>query len=344
MGGVTSSIAAKFAFFPPTPPSYTVIAAADEYPCSQFHIPELPRRDGVDVLKLRTRRSNEIVAVHIKHPKASATLLYSHGNAADLGQMFELFVELSLRLRVNLMGYDYSGYGQSTGKPTECNTYADIDAVYKCLKEQYGAKDEQLILYGQSVGSGPTIDLASRIPNLRAVILHSPILSGLRVLYPVKRTYWFDIYKNIDKIGLVSCPVLVMHGTADEVVDWSHGKQLWELCKEKYEPLWLSGGGHCNLELYPEFIKHLKKFVLSLGKSKGATNGSKKATVDTDNQTKPSESSASDTFDLCLDVPEVSRNSLDSRLEKSKKPNKPEKSRMSTDRVDRSRLRKGLIW
>jgi alpha-beta hydrolase superfamily lysophospholipase len=55
--------------------------------------------------------------------------------------------------------------------------------------------DEDIILYGQSVGSGPTIDLASRLPNLRAVVLHSPILSGLRVLYPVKKTFWFDIYK-----------------------------------------------------------------------------------------------------------------------------------------------------
>lgn len=126
-------------------------------------------------------------------------------------------------------------------QPTECNTYADIDAAYKCLKEQYGVKDEQLILYGQSVGSGPTLDLASRIPELRGVVLHSPILSGLRVLYPVKRTYWFDIYKvefltdsilnfqsvsfniwifymvcfssiqNIDKVGAVKCPVLVIH-------------------------------------------------------------------------------------------------------------------------------------
>ncbi|CAN1769876.1 Alpha/beta hydrolase domain-containing protein 17B [Linum perenne] len=61
-------------------------------------------RDGVDVLKLPTRRGNEIVAVHVKHPRASATLLYSHGNAADLGQMYELFIELSNRLRVNLMG------------------------------------------------------------------------------------------------------------------------------------------------------------------------------------------------------------------------------------------------
>lgn len=343
MGGVTSSIAAKFAFFPPSPPSYTVEADGDG---GRLVIPEVPRRDGVDVLKLRTKKGNEIVTVYIKHPKASATLLYSHGNAADLGQMFELFVELSLRLRVNLVGYDYSGYGQSTGKASECNTYADIDAVYKCLKEKYGVKDDQLILYGQSVGSGPTIDLASRIPDLRGVVLHSPILSGLRVLYPVKRTYWFDIYKNIEKISLVNCPVLVIHGTSDEVVDHSHGKQLWELCKNKYEPLWLNGGGHCNLEFYPEFIRHLKKFVLALGKSKAtAVNGSKTATVDdVENQKKVSESGtkcAGDSLELRPQLPEVSRNSLDSRLEKSKKSNKPEKSRMS---VDIFRRRKGLVW
>jgi hypothetical protein len=102
MGGVTSSIAAKFAFFPPTPPSYEVIA--DDSCGGRLYIPEIPRRDDVDILKLRTRCGNEIVAVYVKHSKANGTLLYSHGNAADLGQMFELFVELSNRLRVNLMG------------------------------------------------------------------------------------------------------------------------------------------------------------------------------------------------------------------------------------------------
>lgn len=80
-------------------------------------------------------------------------------------------------------------------QPSEHNTYADIEAAYKCLEERYGAKQEDIILYGQSVGSGPTVDLAARLPRLRAVILHSPISSGLRVMYPVKRTYWFDIYK-----------------------------------------------------------------------------------------------------------------------------------------------------
>lgn len=80
-------------------------------------------------------------------------------------------------------------------QPSEQNTYADIEAAYKCLEESYGTKQEDIILYGQSVGSGPTLYLAARLPRLRAVVLHSPILSGLRVMYSVKRSYWFDIYK-----------------------------------------------------------------------------------------------------------------------------------------------------
>ncbi|XP_059642852.1 uncharacterized protein LOC132284738 isoform X1 [Cornus florida] len=312
MGTVTSTMAAKFAFFPPNPPSYTV--GADES-TGKTKISDVPARENVDVLKLATKRGNEIVAVYMKNPAASLTLLYSHGNAADLGQMYELFSELSLHLRVNLMGYDYSGYGQSSGKPSEQNTYADIEAAYRCLEETYGVKEENVILYGQSVGSGPTLDLASRLSRLRAVVLHSPILSGLRVMYPVKRTYWFDIYKNIDKIPLVKCPVLIIHGTADDVVDCSHGKKLWELCKEKYEPLWVKGGNHCDLELYPEYIKHLKKFISAIEKSAHFRNG----------------------CGPCLDL-ENPRHSTDRRDRSRRSTDQREKSRPSTDQRDKPRL------
>lgn len=58
----------------------------------------------------------------------------------------------------------------------------------------------------------------------------------------------------------------VLQGTDDEIVDFSHGKRLWELAKEKYDPLWVKGGGHCNLETFPEYIKHLRKFVNAMEK------------------------------------------------------------------------------
>ncbi|XP_058067576.1 uncharacterized protein LOC131216945 isoform X2 [Magnolia sinica] len=247
MGNVTSTVAAKFAFFPPDPPTYDVFRGGED---GKLFFSGVTADKNMDVHLLDTKGGNKIVATFWKHPTARLTILYSHGNAADLGQMLELFVELRAHLKVNIMSYDYSGYGASSGKPSEFNTYYDIEAVYNCLKKEYGIKQEDVILYGQSVGSGPTVHLAARLQKLRAVVLHSAILSGIRVLYPVKMTFWFDIFK----------------GTEDDIVDLSHGKRLWELAKEKYDPLWVKGGGHCNLETYPEYIKHLRKFIHAMEK------------------------------------------------------------------------------
>ncbi|KAF8039184.1 hypothetical protein BT93_B1668 [Corymbia citriodora subsp. variegata] len=361
MGSATSSMAAKFAFFPPTPPSYGVYA--DES-TGRLRMSDVNQRDDVEVMRLRTKRGNEIVAMYVKNPSASLTLLYSHGNAADIGQIYHIFVELSLHLGVelslhlgvNLLGYDYSGYGQSSGKPSEQDTYADIEAAYKCLQETYGAKEEDVILYGQSVGSGPTLELAIRLPCLRAVILHSPILSGLRVMYPVKRTFWFDIYKNIDKIPLVNCPVLVIHGTEDDVVDCSHGKQLWEQCREKYEPLWLKGGNHCNLELFPEYLRHLRKFISAIEKLPRvrdvseqnadnselpliATEASKdKSRLSADNREKSRPSTGQqDKARLSTDSRDKSRSSTDKREKSRKSVDRLMKSRSSTDQPEKAR-------
>ncbi|KAK1307377.1 hypothetical protein QJS10_CPA10g01213 [Acorus calamus] len=255
-----SDLAAKFAFFPPDPPTYR-IKPGHGSDGGKVVITGIPRDSFTDVHLVETKRGSKIVAVYLRNPYARLTVLYSHGNAADLGQLYDLFVQLRLNLRVNLMGYDYSGYGASTGKPSESNTYADIEAVYQCLETEYGVSQEDLILYGQSVGSGPTLHLAACLPRLRGVVLHSAILSGLRVLCRVKVTFCFDIYKNINKIQKVKCPVLVIHGTEDEVVNWFHGNGLWKLAREPYEPLWIKGGGHCNLELYPDYIRHLCKFI-----------------------------------------------------------------------------------
>lgn len=101
MGGVTSSMAAKFAFFPPSPPSYKILVTES----NKLKMTDVSERGNVDVLKVKTKKGSEIVAVYVKNPTAKLTVLYSHGNAADLGQMYDLFCELSLHLRVNLMGF-----------------------------------------------------------------------------------------------------------------------------------------------------------------------------------------------------------------------------------------------
>ncbi|KAK9121420.1 hypothetical protein Syun_019037 [Stephania yunnanensis] len=85
-----------------------------------------------------------------------------------------------------------------------------------------------------------------------------------------RRPHLFFLFVRLQGFNLSSRYVIPRYidGTADEVVHYSHGKQLSELCKESYEPLWINGGGHCNLELYPEYIKHMKKFVSTIGKSR----------------------------------------------------------------------------
>lgn len=73
-----------------------------------------------------------------------------------------------------------------------------------------------------------------------AVILHSPLMSGMRVAFPnTRRTWFFDAFPSIDKVPKVTSPVLVIHGTEDEVIDFSHGVTIYEKCPRAVEPLWV---------------------------------------------------------------------------------------------------------
>ena len=75
-------------------------------------------------------------------------------------------------------GYDYSGYGCSTGSPTVSNTIADINACYQFLLQSKGKRPQDIVVYGQSVGSGPSCDLGAAEQDLKGIILHSPLMSG----------------------------------------------------------------------------------------------------------------------------------------------------------------------
>lgn len=101
MGNVTGTVAAKFAFFPPEPPTYEVYKENDD---GVLKISGTTDK-SVDVHIVDTKGGNKIVATLWKHPFARFTVLYSHGNAADLGQMRDLFIELRAHLRVNIMRF-----------------------------------------------------------------------------------------------------------------------------------------------------------------------------------------------------------------------------------------------
>lgn len=204
---------------------------------------------------------NQIACIMIPHKEAVFTIVHSHGNGCDIGQSLHYFVHMSTYLKCNIFLYDYSGYGSSTGRPSEDNLYWDIEAVYTVLRNKYNVSNDRIILYGQSIGSVPTVYLASKV-GVAGVILHCALLSALRVLFPnFQKSLWFDGLKNIDKLWKISSPVLVIHGTRDEVVDFSHGVTIYESCPNVVEPLWVTGAGHNNIELFEQYLTRLDKFV-----------------------------------------------------------------------------------
>jgi len=203
-------------------------------------------------------------------PQARYTVLYSHSNGTDIGHMHELCRRLATVLHVNVMAYEYTGYGcdSSTRRPSEPETYSDIRAALRFLVDTKAIPLHKIILYGQSIGSGPTIDLAAETSGLGGVVVHSGITSGMRVIQPsVTITSYFDIFPNIDKIGRVQCPVLFIHGVSDGEVPIEHGIELHRGCPEAVSPLWIDGCGHNDIETVgrrayidklEEFLKHLE--------------------------------------------------------------------------------------
>ncbi|VVC95165.1 unnamed protein product [Leptidea sinapis] len=264
-------IAAKLAFLPPEP---TYAFTPDETG-SKFSMTLTDRaewqysereKENIEGFYSRTSRGNRIACLFVRcSPNARFTILFSHGNAVDLGQMSSFYLGLGTRINCNIFSYDYSGYGVSGGKPSEKNLYADIDAAWQALRTRYGISPENIILYGQSIGTVPTVDLAARY-EVGAVVLHSPLMSGMRVAFPnTKRTWFFDAFPSIDKIPKVTSPVLVIHGTEDEVIDFSHGLAIYERCPRAVEPLWVEGAGHNDVELFNQYLERLKRFVSQAG-------------------------------------------------------------------------------
>ena len=114
------------------------------------------------------------------------TIIYSHGNATDIGAMYFMQIILAKGLQCHVVMYDYSGYGESGGVPLENNTYNDIEMVYDYTLSRVVANREEknIVIYGQSVGSGPSCYVATTRPSVGGLILHSPFMSGMRVITP----------------------------------------------------------------------------------------------------------------------------------------------------------------
>ncbi len=164
------------------------------------------------------------------------TVLFCHGNAGNISHRLET-VECLTALGANVMLFDYRGYGQSDGAPSETNMYADAAACYRWLTGSQGVRSDQIVLFGRSLGGAVAIELASQV-DCAGLIVESSFTSAKemgRLMFP-----YFPIglllryeFESIQKIGQVNCPVLVTHSPSDDLVPFAMGRRLYE---ESAEP------------------------------------------------------------------------------------------------------------
>ncbi|CDJ45064.1 hypothetical protein, conserved [Eimeria tenella] len=200
-----------------------------------------------DLIALKTKSGETIHAIHIKSG-GSLTLLYSHGNAEDILMAFSFFKSVSAALKVDLLLYEYVGYGCSSGSPSEAGVYESVEAAFHYLTKELQIPPSSIVAYGRSLGSGPSVHLCAR-ERVGGLILQSALLSVHRVALRLRFSLPFDLFKNINKIKKVFCPVFCIHGTNDEVVPIYHGIELYKRAPLTVSPMWVEGAGHNNLEI-----------------------------------------------------------------------------------------------
>ncbi|MEN8128566.1 MAG: alpha/beta hydrolase, partial [Planctomycetota bacterium] len=201
-----------------------------------FHPPKASYSDSSNIIKIKVENNESISAVYKPNPKSRYTLLFSHGNAEDIGQN-QAFFELCQKNGFSVFAYDYRGYGTSDGQPSELNTYKDILATYRYLVNNLQTDPNSIIVHGRSLGSGPSCYLASQ-KSVGGLILESAFLSVHRVA--LGATLPFDPYNNLARIKQIECPVLVIHGKRDSVIPFLHGTTLFREANSPKIKYWVN--------------------------------------------------------------------------------------------------------
>lgn len=206
------------------------------------------------------------IAISSKFTDSSKyTILLSHGNAEDLGDM-EFILSAFQKNGYNIVSYDYPGYGLSSGFPTEKSCYRAIETVYSYLTEELQINPNEIILFGRSVGGGPSCELARR-NKVGGLILESTFTSAYRVLTHF-RIFPIDKFNNIQKIKEITVPLLLIHGTDDKVIPISHSRRLFQKANEPRLYFEVENAGHNNVmyeagETYWETINSFSRSLVS---------------------------------------------------------------------------------
>jgi pimeloyl-ACP methyl ester carboxylesterase len=233
--------------------AYGVIVVAFYFLQGQLvYYPRKTIRETPDVVGLKyeditylTKDGVAINAWFVPAEPAKGTVIFCHGNAANISHRLDIFYIIH-SLGYNVFMFDYRGYGNSAGGfPTEEGTYNDVQGAWDYLVKEKGFQPENIIVWGQSLG-GAVAAWLSRHEKPRALILESTFTSTLDVggeiypFLPIRALCRFR-YPTAEYVQAAQCPVLVIHSSQDRLIPYHHGKRLFELAPESKQFLDIMG-------------------------------------------------------------------------------------------------------
>lgn len=241
---------------------YLVLALVGCFMADQliFQPPGTPYPEDRRGFQVLGEDEEAIAIFHLAAGPGMPTLLWSHGNAQNLESLKPALEYFHLR-GFGVISYDYPGYGESGGTPTEEGCYQAIERCYRHLCDEIEVAPSKVVLVGQSVGSGPTCWLAAREDHA-AMVLISPFLSAFRTVTGIPMLPC-DRFPNARFIRKIATPLLIIHGEDDDIIPFSHGQKLFELSPSEDKTLFpVFDTGHNDLFLrnqfnLPELIRDL---------------------------------------------------------------------------------------
>lgn len=231
-----------------------------------------------DEMMLTTADGVSIAAWYAPHPTPRGSVIFCHGNAGNISDRLHS-IKLLHGMGLNVLIFDYRGYGRSEGKPSEAGTYEDAEAAWRYLTETRGEAPNRVVLFGRSLGGAVAIELASRRslephygpekPVPAALVVESTFTSLVDVgqlhyrWLPVRLllTYRYD---SIGKVPQIMCPKLFVHGRDDELIPITMGRRLYEAAAEPKQFLQTPGGhNEGGFTFSPAFTDRLNAFLVS---------------------------------------------------------------------------------
>lgn len=228
--------------------AYLIQRRLTYFPDTQRITPASVNLPDVEEITLDTPDGEHVLVWYAAAKPGFPTFLYFHGNAGS----FE-FRQERIR-RYTARGYGmymmtYRGFGGSTGVPSEASNVADASLAYTDLTGR-GVKPEDVIVYGESLGSGIAVQLAASKP-VGGIVLDAPYTSLVDVaekVYPYLPARWLmtDRYETMRSIGRVHAPLLILQGELDEVVPIAMGRAVFAAANEPKTMKTFPGAGHSD--------------------------------------------------------------------------------------------------